>query len=169
MTEIEEPVIRMATVSQTFEGHENRILGVTVFPDIRRMVTASWDKTLRLWDLENGVMLKRMEGHQDVVRGVAVSRDGQLIASGDNSGELIAWNRDGESLTQPIKVHNNLIVSLDFSPASTLLASGSLDNTTELWNTKNIAGARRSNQLRVWNQLRSVFTIWRISCHRHRE
>jgi WD40 repeat protein len=100
------------------------------------MVTASYDKTLRLWDLENGVVLKIMEGHRFSIQGVAVSRDGELIASGDYGGEVIAWNGDGESLTQPIKVHSKQIWWLDFSPDSTFLASGSLDTTAELWNTK---------------------------------
>jgi len=102
------------------------------------MVTASYDKTLRLWDLENGVVLKMMEGHHWGIRVAAVSRDGQFIANSDFGGELIAWNRDGESLTQPIrvKVHSNKIFSLDFSPDSTFLASGLMDNTVELWNTK---------------------------------
>jgi WD40 repeat protein len=100
------------------------------------MVTVSYDKTLRLWDFEGGVVLKIMEGHRFPVRRVAVSKDGQFIASGDDGGELIAWNRDGKSLTQPIKVHSREIWWLDFSPDVTLLASGSWDTTVELWNTK---------------------------------
>jgi WD40 repeat protein len=100
------------------------------------MVTASWDRTVRLWDLEDGVEMKKMEGHRDFVYGVAISRDGQFIASGDFSGTLIAWNRDGKSLTGPIKIHTDRIWSLDFSPDSAVLASGSDDTTTRLWNTK---------------------------------
>ncbi|KIK44862.1 hypothetical protein CY34DRAFT_802211 [Suillus luteus UH-Slu-Lm8-n1] len=37
-----------------FKGHQRTVNAVAVFPDKRRMVTASWDKTLRLWDLETG-------------------------------------------------------------------------------------------------------------------
>jgi WD40 repeat protein len=136
MMEAEQPIIRITTASLTFDGHESSVFAAVVFPDRRRMVTSSWDKTLRLWDLEGGVVLKIMEGHRFVVRRVAVSKDGKFIASGDDGGELIAWNRDGKSLTQPIKVHSREIWWLDFSPDSTLLASGSLDNTAELWNTK---------------------------------
>jgi WD40 repeat protein len=132
----EQPIIRVTTASQTLEGHKFGVSGAAVFPDKRRMVTASNDKTLRLWDLEDGAVLKIMEGHRFGVQEVAVSRDGQFIASGDTGGELIAWNRDGEPLTQPIKVHSDLIGSVDFSPDSTCLASGSYDTTTELWNTK---------------------------------
>ncbi|KAG2338566.1 WD40 repeat-like protein [Suillus weaverae] len=136
MTETKHSAIRITTASQTFEGHEESILGAAVFPDRRRMVTASFDETLRLWDLEDGVVLKIMEGHRFGVGSVAVSRDGQFIVSGDFGGELVAWNRDGEPLTKPIKVHSEGIRSLDFPPDNTLLASGSLDTTVELWNTK---------------------------------
>ncbi|KAG1786305.1 quinon protein alcohol dehydrogenase-like superfamily [Suillus plorans] len=136
MTEAEHPAIRITTPNKTLKGHEDGVLSVAAFPDRRRMVTASFDKTLRLWDLEDGVVLKIMEGHRFSVRKVAISRDGQLIASGDDGGELIAWNRHGESLTKPMKIHSNEVFSLDFSPDSTLLASGSFDATVELWNTK---------------------------------
>jgi WD40 repeat protein len=135
MTEAEQPAIRITTASRTFKGHEGCIAAAAVFPDRRRMVTASDDKTLRLWHLEDGVLLKIMEGHRFSVISVAVSRDGQFIASGDVGGEVIAWNRDGESLIEPIKNHTKRVWWLDFSPDSTVLASGSCDGT-ELWNTK---------------------------------
>jgi len=136
MTEAEQPTIQITTASQTFEGHKDNVFAVAVFPDGRRMVTASADKTLRLWDLEDNIVLKEMKGHSNWVRTIAVSRDGKFIASGDDGGELIAWNGDGESLIKPIKVHSRNIYSLDLSPDNTSLASGSFDTTTLLWSTK---------------------------------
>ncbi|KAG2350108.1 WD40 repeat-like protein [Suillus weaverae] len=91
------------TPLRTFEGHARTVMAVAVFPDKRRMVTGSLDKTLRLWDLETGVVLKKMEGHSSTVEALVVSRDGQVIASGDANGEIIGWHGEiGESLTQPI-------------------------------------------------------------------
>ncbi|KAG2053742.1 WD40 repeat-like protein [Suillus hirtellus] len=136
MAEAEKPAIRITTTTQIFKGHRDSIFGVAVFPDRRRMVTASYDQKLRLWDLENGAVLKIIQGNRSGIRELAVSRDGEWIASGNNGGEVIAWNKDGESLTQPIKAHSKAIGSLDFSPDSTFLASGSWDTTVELWNTK---------------------------------
>ena len=52
------------------------------------MITGSDDKTLRLWDLKDGSLLKTMEGHTSHILTVAVSRDGELIASGDEKGKL---------------------------------------------------------------------------------
>jgi WD40 repeat protein len=101
------------------------------------MVTGSqWDKALRLWDLETGVVLKKMEGHSDFVKAVAVSRDGQIIASADEDGKIIARHGEtGELLTKRIKAHSDQIYSVDFSPDGTVLAAGSY-GTTKFWCTK---------------------------------
>jgi len=101
------------------------------------MVTGSQDKTLRLWDLKDGVVLKKMMGHHGRVEVVAVSGDGKSIASGDFNGELIAWHGDtGESqLTQAIKVHSDKLTSLDFSPDGKVLATVSWDKTIEFLST----------------------------------
>jgi WD40 repeat protein len=133
----EEAIILSNTPIQRYEDHEESILSVAVFPDGRRMVTGSIDRTLRLWDLKSGVVLKKMEGHSNWARAVAVTGDGQLIVSGDDSGNLITWDGDtGNSLTQASQTHNKPIYSLDFSPDGTVLATGSLDETTKLWRTK---------------------------------
>ncbi|KAG2107882.1 uncharacterized protein F5147DRAFT_837109 [Suillus discolor] len=118
-------------------------MAVAVFPNERRMVTDSIDKTLRLWDLKTGVVLKKMEGHSAEVLGLAVSQDGQLIPSGDFNGEVIVWHGEtGESLTQPIKAHSSCVSSLDFSPDGTVLVTGSGDGMTKLK-----LGRRKSNHV----------------------
>jgi WD40 repeat protein len=99
------------------------------------MVTGSYDKTLRIWDLETGAVLKKIEGHSNWVYALAVSRDGQIIASGDDGGEIIAWHGEtGESLTKPIKAHDSWISSVDFSPDCTVLAISS--GMVKFWCTK---------------------------------
>ncbi|KAG1896594.1 WD40-repeat-containing domain protein [Suillus fuscotomentosus] len=130
-------LIPSTTPIRTFEDHEALINAVAVFPDKRRMITGSDDKTLRLWDLETGVVLKKMEGHSRGVLALAVSRNGQIIASGDYGGEVIAWDGEtGESITQPIEAHSGNITSVDFSPNGMVLATGSWDYTVKFWSTK---------------------------------
>ncbi|KAG1747253.1 uncharacterized protein EDB91DRAFT_1345292 [Suillus paluster] len=130
-------LIPSTTPIRTFKDHTSFIWGAAVFPDKRRMITSSPDKTLRLWDVKTGAVLKKMEGHSSGVWGLAVSRNGQMIASGDENGEIIAWHGEtGESLNQPIKAHSTSIYTLDFSPDGTVLATGSFDQMTKLWNTK---------------------------------
>jgi WD40 repeat protein len=47
-------------------------LAVAVFPDGRRMAMSSDDKTVRLWDLKDGIILKKMEGHDNKILVVTV-------------------------------------------------------------------------------------------------
>ncbi|KAG2066422.1 WD40 repeat-like protein [Suillus decipiens] len=124
------------TPIRVFEDHRDRVIAVATLRD-ERMVTASYDRMLRLWDLKTGLMLKKMEGHHSRVRALAVSPDGNWIASGDESGVLIIWDgKTGEPLNQAIdKAHDDCIFSLDFSSNSMALASGSSDTTTKLWRT----------------------------------
>ncbi|OAX34764.1 hypothetical protein K503DRAFT_420176 [Rhizopogon vinicolor AM-OR11-026] len=139
MANVPQPIKRITTPCRELKDHQGDILAVAVFPqaDEHRMVTASYDKTLRLWDLKDGVVLKKMRGHHGKVETVAVSRDGQFIASGDLDGEFIAWNGGtGEPLTKTIKVHSKQIETLDFSPDGAVLATGSWDKMTKLWSTK---------------------------------
>jgi WD40 repeat protein len=133
---------KITTPIRIFEDREDSVSAVAVFPDKRRMVTGSSDKTLRMWDLETGVVLKKMEGHSNdnlKVLGLilAVSRDGQMIASGDSKGEIIGWHGEtGEPLTELIQTHSFRIYSMDFSPDGTVLATGSVDSMTKFWCTK---------------------------------
>ncbi|KAG2054586.1 WD40 repeat-like protein [Suillus hirtellus] len=131
-------IIPSTTPIRTFENYGGRTNAVAVFPDKRRMITGS-NNTLSLWDLETGVVLKKMEGHNSAVHALAISRDGQIIASGDDDGKVIAWHGEtGESITQPMKIHPEAISSLDFSPDGMVLAtaSNSSDRTVKFWCTK---------------------------------
>ncbi|MBN1567100.1 MAG: hypothetical protein JXA73_04590 [Acidobacteria bacterium] len=56
-----------------------------------RLVSWSWDKTLRLWDGQSGACLAVLEGHTKAVEGVLALDDGQLLSwSEDNTFRL--WN-----------------------------------------------------------------------------
>lgn len=130
-------LVPSTTAVRVFESHTAKINAVAALPDGQRMITASKDKTLCLWDLKSGVVLKKMEGHRGALNALAVSQDGKLIASGDARGELIACHGEtGESLTQPIKVHSAIILSLDFSPDGAVLATGLDDGTTNFVSTR---------------------------------
>ena len=54
---------------------------VAVTPDGRRAVSASDDKTLKVWELGSGRELRTLAGHTGSVNGVAVTPDGQRAVS----------------------------------------------------------------------------------------
>jgi WD40 repeat protein len=50
---------RIITITTPNRSHELSVTVVAVFPDGRRKVTGSQDKTLSLWDLKDGVVLRK--------------------------------------------------------------------------------------------------------------
>ena len=63
-----------------------------MFPDGRRVVSGSSDKTLKVWDVTTGECVATLEGHSETVFGVAVFPDGRRVvsASSDKTLKLFA-------------------------------------------------------------------------------
>jgi WD40 repeat protein len=57
-------------------------------------VSASADKTLKIWDARSGQMLSTFSGHDDSVDTCAFSPDGTHIASASADGMLKLWNAE---------------------------------------------------------------------------
>src|ERR1700730_12677249 len=52
-----------SSVLQTLEGHSNSVPAVAFSSDGKLRASASWDKTIRLWDPATGAPLQTLEGH----------------------------------------------------------------------------------------------------------
>lgn len=84
---VNKPKSRSACV-MTFVGHTGGVKGCAFSPDGSRIVSASDDKTLKLWDAENGAELASLAGHTYSVNGCAFSPDGHRVLSGSGDKTL---------------------------------------------------------------------------------
>ncbi len=62
------------------------------------MVSASGDKTIKIWDIKNGKCKQTLIGHDDQVLSLNFSNDGRLLASGSNDKSIKIWNMISENL-----------------------------------------------------------------------
>lgn len=74
------------------KGHQNRIADAAFSPDGQRIVTASDDKTMRVWDL-TGRPIAELKVNQRLMK-VGFSQDGQRIFYSDRNGKVRAWQVD---------------------------------------------------------------------------
>jgi WD40 repeat protein len=65
---------------------------VAITPDGRHVVSGSYDKTLRVWDLATGQTKMTLRGHTSDVEAVAVTPDGRHVVSVSNDETLRVWD-----------------------------------------------------------------------------
>ncbi|MBD1871630.1 AAA-like domain-containing protein [Cyanobacteria bacterium FACHB-471] len=117
-----------------FSGHQGWVLGVSFNPSGETLVTASEDRTARLWNLQ-GELLQEFSGHRSIVRGISFSPDGETFATASYDDTARLWNLQGE-LLQEFSGHRGGIYNVSFSPDGETLATASNDNTARLWNLR---------------------------------
>ena len=123
------------TSQEVFQAHDNVITAVRFSPDSKMIATASWDTTVKLWNLDGTLPTTsiRLEGHTESVNALDFSRDEEIIASGSSDDTVKLWNRDG-TLLKTIEGHQREVWGVSISPDSQVIASGSSDDTVKLWN-----------------------------------
>jgi len=122
-------------LGEPLRGHENSVISVAFSPDGKTLVSGSWDKTLRLWDVATRKPLgEPLRGHEDRVYSVAFSPDGKTLVSGSDDKTLRLWDvATRKPLGEPLRGHEDMVLSVTFSPDGKTLVSRSFDKTLRLW------------------------------------
>ncbi|KIN97752.1 hypothetical protein M404DRAFT_159655, partial [Pisolithus tinctorius Marx 270] len=109
------------------QGHDTGVNSVAFSPDGKRIVSGSWDNTVRVWDVERGVQIgSPLEGHTQPVNSVAFSPDGKRIVSGSWDNTVSVWDAErGVQICHPLEGHTESVTSVAFSPDGKRIVSGS--------------------------------------------
>ncbi|QFS42668.1 caspase family protein [Nostoc sphaeroides] len=121
------------------EGHTKSVNGISYSPKDPLIVSASSDKTLRLWKLDGTpVQTSKQMIHDDQVYTVNFSPNGEYIASASADKTIKLWKKDGTYVTT-FRGHEKGVTSVNFSPDSNTVISASEDTTIRLWNIVNVS------------------------------
>ena len=88
---VNKPQTRSACL-MTLAGHSGSVKTCAVSPDGRRIVSASSDHTLKLWDALTGAELATLAGHLEGVWACALSSDGRRVVSASEDHTLRVWD-----------------------------------------------------------------------------
>ena len=127
-------------------GHTALVRKVLFTPDGQEVISVSWDKTIRTWDVASGESLRVLRppvglGQEGRLWDAALSPDGRFLAVGGwGIGEGIGWiyvlsMRTGR-IEQVLKGHTDIVNCLAFArrpDGRNILASGGWDRTARLW------------------------------------
>jgi WD domain, G-beta repeat len=121
----------------TLPGHSSFVNSLAISPAGDILASGSWDKTIKVWELETGELLGTLTGHSDRVNSVAISSDGKLLVSGSSDETIKFWSLHSGDLLCTFPGHSMEVNSVAIDPKSHVLAScGGSDNTIKLWNLR---------------------------------
>ncbi|MEV6316722.1 AAA family ATPase [Streptomyces sp. NPDC051776] len=131
-------------------GHSGAVYLTSFSPDGRILATASYDRTVRLWDVSHPsrpeALGKPLTGHTSWVSTAVFGPDGRTLATASDDGTIRLWDvRDPHRprpLGSPLTGHDGTIYLLAFSPDGHTLASATEDRTVRLWDVRDPARPR---------------------------
>jgi WD40 repeat protein len=111
--------------------HQVTVYGLAFSPDGARILTASWDKTAKLWDAASGQLIATF-AHQGAVNTATFSPDCSqiLTASADKTAKL--WDVASGRVIGSFSHEGNVNAAV-FSPNGTRILTASVDKTAKLW------------------------------------
>lgn len=113
-------------------GHTDFVLSLAFAASGRRIATGCSDGFIRVWDADQGTIVRSIRLPYGKPFEVALSPDGRLVAATDDASVTWLWDVDSGKRLNRISVGSDA-VDVRFSPSGTFLATTDYDSTVKLW------------------------------------
>ena len=125
-----------ARVLQTLKGATDIVDAIAFAPDGKLLASGSGtaDKSVRLWNPDDGKELKNLGAHNGSVYCVTFSPDGKLLASSGADNIIKVWDVAGQTELMQLKGHELGVTGVVFAGDNKTLVSVSQDRTIRVWN-----------------------------------
>ncbi len=110
-----------------------RVWSATYSPDGKRIVTASEDKTARVWEAETGRQVAELKGHGAIVSSAKYSPDGKRIVTASEDKTARVWEAETGRQVAGLKGHRDIVLSAKYSPDGKRIVTASEDKTARVW------------------------------------
>ncbi|KAF8084363.1 hypothetical protein N665_0721s0020 [Sinapis alba] len=114
-------------------GHQQLVNHVCFSPNGQWIASASFDKSVKIWDGITGDFITTLRGHVGSVYQICWSPDSRMLLSGSKDSTLKIWDIGLRKLKQDLPGHADEVYAVDWSPDGERVASGGKDKCLKLW------------------------------------
>jgi len=114
-------------------GHSAPTSCACTAPSGKAFASGSYDRSIVVWNAENGRAEKQLSGHQALINGVDWSPDGRFLGSASSDHTARIWDlASGRELARLVG-HGDDVNAIRFSPCGNRVATASFDGTVRVW------------------------------------
>jgi WD40 repeat protein len=124
----------------SISGVSGKVISLAVTPNAERVVSASDDESLKVWDVASGTELFTLKGHLGKVNAVVTTPDGHRLVSASDDGTLKVWDLASGVELFTLEGHSDKVNAVVVTPDGHRVVSGSGDGTLKVWSV----GAKRN-------------------------
>ena len=114
------------------------ILSIMFSRDGTKLLTSSYDKMARLWDVKTGRQVQIYKGHSWFVWSAAFSPDETQIVTASQDGSVVIWNTETATREKQFLEHEGPVYSAAFAPDGKHVVSGGYDKKVLVWRPQDV-------------------------------
>uniref|UniRef100_A0A3B3VPA8 WD repeat domain-containing protein 83 n=1 Tax=Poecilia latipinna TaxID=48699 RepID=A0A3B3VPA8_9TELE len=146
---------------RTINCQQGAVRAVRFNVDGNYLLSCGSDKSLKLWSVGRGTLLKTYSGHGYEVLDADSSYDNSQLCSCSSDKTVILWDVATGQVTRKLRGHAGKVNCVQFNEEATVILSGSIDGTVRCWDTK----SRRNEPIQVLDEARDSISSLKVSQH----
>ncbi|XP_072318834.1 WD repeat domain-containing protein 83 [Eucyclogobius newberryi] len=119
------------------------------------------DKSLKLWSVTRGNLLKTYSGHGYEVLDADSSFDNSQLCSCSSDKTVILWDVASGQVTRKLRGHAGKVNCVQFNEEATVMLSGSIDGSVRCWDTR----SRKQEPIQILDEARDSISSLKVAQH----
>ncbi|KAL2086861.1 hypothetical protein ACEWY4_017920 [Coilia grayii] len=146
---------------RTIDCQQGAVRAVRFNADGNYLLSCGSDKSLKLWSVSRGTLLKTYSGHGYEVLDADGSYDNSQLCSCSSDKTVILWDVASGQVTRKLRGHVGKVNCVQFNDEASVILSGSIDGTVRCWDTR----SRRMEPIQVLDEARDGVSSLKVSEH----
>ena len=145
----------------SFKCEQGAIRAVRFNFDGNYCLTCGSDKSIKLWNPKNNLLIKKYGGHGYDVMDVVGSNDNCQLASCSADKSVMYWDVASGQIIRRFRGHAAQVNCVNFNEESTVILSGSVDSSVRVWDCR----SRKSIPIQVMDEAKDSVTSIQVNDH----